>query len=202
MFALEIVCRDISAEEIVQHLLPIIQHLGNEDWFTPRLAATSMIPLATQKLTDNLLMDTLLLVFFFPFFLTFSFLKLTPPPPTKRLFTKLCDDATPMVRREAQTQIAKLAQTVPKEPFLKLVAPKFVSLAKDSQDSVRLLSVLNAIEIAKMLNDEECVAFNILETLLECANDEAWRVRFMVAENLSEVFFFFCFFFLFLVLLL
>uniref|UniRef100_A0A7S4NLT5 Phosphatase PP2A regulatory subunit A/Splicing factor 3B subunit 1-like HEAT repeat domain-containing protein n=1 Tax=Paramoeba aestuarina TaxID=180227 RepID=A0A7S4NLT5_9EUKA len=163
MIALESTCKDIPPEGITEHLLPIIQRLGNGEWFTPRLAATIMIPFAAPKLSDQNLIDTL------------------------TLFAKLCDDNTPMVRREAQTQIAKLASLTPKEPFLKLISPKFVSLSKDSQDSVRLLTVPNAIEIAKILNEEENIAHNILDTLLGCAADDAWRVRFMVADRLTEI---------------
>jgi serine/threonine-protein phosphatase 2A regulatory subunit A len=161
--ALAIVCEGVSSGDIVEHFLPAINRLAAGQWFTTRLAAIMMIPFAASKLTDEPLDQSL------------------------ALFAKLCDDDTPMVRREAQTQIFKLADKTPKDQLLKHITPKFISLAKDDQDSVRLLSVTNAIEIAKRLSEEENIANKVLDTMLECAADRSWRVRFMVADKLQEI---------------
>jgi len=72
-----------------------------------------------------------------------------------------------------------------------LIEPMFNHLAKDDQDSVRLLAVENCVALATLLKDKEELNKFILPTVRACAEDKSWRVRYMVAENfckLSEAF--------------
>jgi serine/threonine-protein phosphatase 2A regulatory subunit A len=91
-----------------------------------------------------------------------------------------------MVRRESCNQLKNLAQHADIDSLKRLIIPKFVELSKDEQDSVRLLAVDNAVSIAKRLSPEENIVL-VLGTVLECANDKSWRVRYMVADLFCKV---------------
>lgn len=62
----------------------------------------------------------------------------------------------------------------------------FVQLAQDDQDSVRLLAVEACVSIAQLLRQED-VEHLVMPTLRQCASDSSWRVRYMVAEKLTDL---------------
>lgn len=62
----------------------------------------------------------------------------------------------------------------------------FVALASDEQDSVRLLAVENCVAIGSLLTPDENASL-VLPTVRACVQDKSWRVRYMVAEQLTQV---------------
>jgi len=64
--------------------------------------------------------------------------------------------------------------------------PIFQKLAKDDQDSVRLLIIESCVALAKMFDQEEKTTL-VLPTVRACSADKSWRVRYMMAEHFVEV---------------
>jgi serine/threonine-protein phosphatase 2A regulatory subunit A len=64
--------------------------------------------------------------------------------------------------------------------------PVFQVLAKDDQDSVRLLAVEGCVAIAATLDREDAVAL-VLPIVQVCVADKSWRVRYMVADQFTNL---------------
>ena len=81
------------------------------------------------------------------------------------------------------------------------IVPLFRTLAKDDQDSVRLLTVGACVEIAKILKTEDIendVSSGVINMshndwvqlapiLKNLTEDKSWRVRYMVADKFVEL---------------
>jgi hypothetical protein len=95
-----------------------------------------------------------------------------------------------MVRRAAAANLGKLATAIHQAgevAFLKSeLLPLFTTLSSDEQDSVRLLAVQNCVSIAKVLSIGENQAV-VLPIVRAVSQDTSWRVRYVVAEHLSEL---------------
>jgi len=66
------------------------------------------------------------------------------------------------------------------------LAPMFIVLAKDDQDSVRLLCIENAVALAQRLGMEDSVQL-VLPTVHSFIADKSWRVRYMVAKHYVDL---------------
>lgn len=64
--------------------------------------------------------------------------------------------------------------------------PMYRRLAKDDQDSVRLLTVEDLIVLARHFTPGE-VENHLLEHIRRSATDKSWRVRYMIASHFVEV---------------
>lgn len=64
--------------------------------------------------------------------------------------------------------------------------PLIDSLARDEQDSVRLLVVEAVIAVTEKLDPEEIKA-QLLPILKNMITDRSWRVRYMIAEKYLTV---------------
>ncbi|WWC66209.1 uncharacterized protein I206_100110 [Kwoniella pini CBS 10737] len=153
----------LSPAQIEEHLLPLIKHLAQGDWFTSRTSACALFP-APYPLASVSVQEEL-----------------------RKLFAVLCGDETPMVRRAAAKALGPFAKSVAEVPdqhdiLLSDVIPLYRKLATDDQDSVRLLTIPDLIAIAAALNPEE-VKEHILEPLRSSVADKSWRVRYMVANE-------------------
>ena len=68
----------------------------------------------------------------------------------------LCLDETPMVKRAAASHLGKYAASIKDKDLLKTeILDMCMSLAKDDQDSVRLLGVENFTQLGKMFTEEK-----------------------------------------------
>lgn len=66
--------------------------------------------------------------------------------------------------------------------------PLFQNLARDDQDSVRLLTVDILIAIAEVVPKEQQSSHGVLLTALRgLFEDKSWRVRYMVADRFERV---------------
>lgn len=130
-------------------------------------------------------------------------------------FRSLCQDDTPMARRSAASKLGEFAKVVEVEYLKSDIIPMFVILAQDEQvsvlksrnnycfyfkydskintrlhtifkDSVRLLAVEACVSIAALLQQED-VEQLVMPTLRQCAGDQSWRVRYMVADKFTDV---------------
>jgi serine/threonine-protein phosphatase 2A regulatory subunit A len=66
------------------------------------------------------------------------------------------------------------------------ILPLFLKLTTDDQDTVRLLTVEDLVQIAKILSPEEFRQC-LLPTLKSLGQDKSWRVRYNVASHFTEV---------------
>lgn len=66
------------------------------------------------------------------------------------------------------------------------ILPLFFRLISDDQDTVRMLTVEDLIQIAKMLTPEESKQ-HLTSVLKSLAQDKSWRVRYEVAKRFTEV---------------
>jgi serine/threonine-protein phosphatase 2A regulatory subunit A len=97
-------------------------------------------------------------------------------------------DDTPMVRRQAATNLAKFVKAMPATVVIEEMIPLFRHLASDDQDSVRLLTVEILIAIAEVVPKEQQSSHGILLTALRSLfEDKSWRVRYMVADRFEKV---------------
>ncbi|RHY31207.1 hypothetical protein DYB32_003678 [Aphanomyces invadans] len=111
--------------------LPLIKRLTEGDWFTSRVSACWIFPVAYSKVDPANKKDL------------------------RDLFTTLCADDTPMVRRAAALNIGKFGSKIERDVFVANILPLFKTLTTDDQDSVRLLAIENCSVIAKLLNEDE-----------------------------------------------
>eukprot|EP00967_Tisochrysis_lutea_P151039 scaffold293206_cov32-Tisochrysis_lutea.AAC.3 len=95
-----------------------------------------------------------------------------------------------MVRRAAAANFGKLATAIHysgETALLKAeLLPLFSALASDEQDSVRLLAVENCVYISKVLSVPENQTV-VLPIVRSVSQDKSWRVRYVVAEHLSQL---------------
>lgn len=73
-----------------------------------------------------------------------------------------------------------------KEKLTQHIMPLFLKLTTDDQDTVRLLTVEDLVQISRLMSSEEKKQ-NLLPILKSLGQDKSWRVRYMVASNFAEV---------------
>lgn len=207
---------DDSRNLLVDNLFPLIQRLGNGDWFTSRISACALLSDIYTYMPDDRadIREDLL-----------------------SLYRALSHDETPMVRRAAASHIhhvAKAVHRVSSDRVRTELLPIFTHLVKDEQDSVRLFAVENSASFSSLLVDptshpteqssdtqmssdsnanetpanvngsqstsanpnsvsgngtdtSRSVRAQIVEMVRGFAADKSWRVRYMVADQLSDL---------------
>ncbi|KAJ3131992.1 hypothetical protein HK100_005820 [Physocladia obscura] len=152
----------LSSAQIEEFYIPMVNRLSKGDWFTSRTSACGLYApiyhLASARTQEDL----------------------------RALYSTLCKDETPMVRRAGATNLAKLVKKLSKQHVVTEMFPLFSALAQDEQDSVRLLTVEGLISIAEVLSPEETKAM-LLNILRSMCVDKSWRVRYMIAEKFVAV---------------
>jgi serine/threonine-protein phosphatase 2A regulatory subunit A len=156
------VVTQLSQKQVEDHFVPMIRRLTVGDWFTSRTSACGLYhaayPLASSTTQEEF----------------------------RKLFSQLCKDDTPMVRRAAATNLSHFVKCTTKDHLISDFLPLFVVLSQDEQDSVRLLTVDNLVAISSILSFGE-VKTMVLNVLRSLCGDKSWRVRYMVAEKLVAV---------------
>ncbi|OQR91884.1 serine/threonine-protein phosphatase 2A 65 kDa regulatory subunit A [Achlya hypogyna] len=138
--------------------LPLVKRLTEGDWFTSRVSACWLFPVAYTKVDPSSKKEL------------------------RDLYTTLCGDDTPMVRRAAALNIGKFGAKMEKDIFVSTILPLFKVLTGDDQDSVRLLAIENCAAIAKLLNEDENTQ-HVLPVARSSCEDRSWRVRFSIAKD-------------------
>jgi serine/threonine-protein phosphatase 2A regulatory subunit A len=106
----------------------------------------------------------------------------------RKTFSSLVHDETPMVRRQAATNMAKFVKEMTADVAVDDMMPLFQHLAQDDQDSVRLLTVEILISIAEVVPKEQQSSHGVLLALLRSLiEDKSWRVRYMIADRFEKV---------------
>jgi len=104
-----------------------------------------------------------------------------------RVFLELCGDDTPLVRRSAFTAIPSFAKETPSAKQRDLL-DALRRLARDDQESVRIVTIPTAMELAKDVFPNPVDAFNALfPEIRSCVDDSSWRVRVSVATAFESI---------------
>jgi serine/threonine-protein phosphatase 2A regulatory subunit A len=156
------ICAALSEAQIEEYYLPLLKRLSTGEWFTSRTSATALFAAA--------------------------YLKAGQPArdEMRKMFTTLCSDDTPMVRRAAAKELGGFSKTLSHDVLLSDLLPAFRKLSQDDQDSVRLLTVDSLISIAEALSNEECKTY-LGSTMKAMVSDKSWRVRYMVADHFVKL---------------
>uniref|UniRef100_A0A914MN05 Phosphatase PP2A regulatory subunit A/Splicing factor 3B subunit 1-like HEAT repeat domain-containing protein n=1 Tax=Meloidogyne incognita TaxID=6306 RepID=A0A914MN05_MELIC len=152
-----------SAAQLEEYFIPMVLRLASGDWFTSRTSSCGLFSVAYGR--ANPARKTEL----------------------RGAFRSLCRDDTPMVRRAAASKLGEFAK-VQESDFLKNdVVQIFEDLAKDEQDSVRLLSVEAGIVIVGLLRDDATKLAHVKPIVKDLVQDKSWRVRYMAAVKIVEI---------------
>lgn len=158
------ICEQLSQQQIEEYFIPLVLRLSKADWFTSKISATGLY--------------------------NTPYTRATPPSQEvlRNQYGALVRDDTPMVRRQAANNLAKFIKTMPPTIVIEEMIPLFQHLARDDQDSVRLLTVEILIAIAEAVPKEQQSSHGVLlHALKELFGDKSWRVRYMVADKFEKV---------------
>ncbi len=72
-----------------------------------------------------------------------------------RMFSQLCRDDIPMVRKAACSALGAFARAVESSSLHDEIIPLFTKLAEDDQDSVRIVAVDNCVALGTLLTPEQ-----------------------------------------------
>lgn len=153
------ICAELPDASIVEHMVPVCTRLANMDWFTSRVSACNLCTAAYKRVPADTQAEL------------------------RKIFTKLCSDETPMVRREACSCIGKFVNQLESKDTESMIA-SMTKLAQDDQDSVRLLSPQMCIEFLTVSKDNIDAIYPVV---LSLCRDKSWRVRWMAADKFHEV---------------
>ena len=158
------ICADLSSQQVEEYFIPLTIRLSKADWFTSKVSGCGLYTSPYQKVS---------------------------PPIQQQLrqqFGQLVHDETPMVRRQAATNLSKFVKEMPASIVVEEMIPMFQHLAQDDQDSVRLLTVEVLIAVAEVVPKEQQSSHGVLLTSLRSLiEDKSWRVRYMIADRFEKV---------------
>ncbi|KAG6365031.1 hypothetical protein INS49_006637 [Diaporthe citri] len=158
------ICADLSTQQVEEYFIPLTIRLSKADWFTSKVSGCGLYTSPYQKVS---------------------------PPMQQQLrqqFGQLVHDETPMVRRQAATNLSKFVKEMPASIVVEEMIPMFQHLAQDDQDSVRLLTVEVLIAVAEVVPKEQQSSHGVLLTSLRSLiEDKSWRVRYMIADRFEKI---------------
>ncbi|KAK2767485.1 Polyamine N-acetyltransferase 1 [Arachnomyces sp. PD_36] len=158
------ICEQLSQKQVEENFIPLTVRLSKADWFTSKISATGLYSVPYNKASPALQQGF------------------------RQQFGHLVHDETPMVRRQAANNLAKLIKEMAAPVIIEEMIPLFQYLASDDQDSVRLLTVDILISIAEEIPKEQQSGHGVLLTALRnLFEDKSWRVRYMVADRFEKI---------------
>ncbi|KAK4114230.1 ARM repeat-containing protein [Canariomyces notabilis] len=158
------ICNELSPQQVEEYFIPLTIRLSKADWFTSKVSGCGLY--------------------------TTPYSKVSPPiqEQLRQQFGQLVHDDTPMVRRQAATNLAKFVKEMPAAIVVEEMIPMFQHLVQDDQDSVRLLTVEVLISIAEVVPKEQQASHGVLlSSLRSLIDDKSWRVRYMIADRFEKI---------------
>lgn len=149
----------MSADQINGSIVPLVQRLLGEAWWTSKVSAAGLLATAYPLAAPE----------------TQAALKGSLPAITK--------DETPMVRRAVASNLGALCAVLEPDCVLRDLFPSFNKLANDDQDSVRILTFGSCVQMCSTQPAAQCTEF-IHPAIENFAKDKSWRVRLEVAKSL------------------
>ncbi|KAK2736146.1 hypothetical protein FQN57_000877 [Myotisia sp. PD_48] len=158
------ICEQLSPRHIEDNFIPLIIRLSKADWFTSKISAAGLYS-TPYRTASPALQQSL-----------------------RQHFGQLVHDETPMVRRQAASNLAKFVKEMNTPIVIEEMVPLFQFLASDDQDSVRLLTIEVLISIAEEIPKEQQSSHGVLlSSLRSLFEDKSWRVRYMVADRFEKI---------------
>jgi len=158
------ICNELSPKQVEEYFVPLTIRLAKADWFTSKVSGCGLFTSPYKKVSPQI------------------------QEQLRQQFNQLVHDETPMVRRQAATNLAKFIKEMPAPVVVEEMIPMFQHLAQDDQDSVRLLTVEILISIAEGVPKEQQSSHGVLLTSLRSLiEDKSWRVRYMIADRFEKV---------------
>lgn len=146
------------------HLVPALHRLAvKSDFFTGRVSACALLPTVYRYANED------------------------QKASLRKVYTTLCADDTPMVRRAAAQKMKDLVNVCEKADILTDLISVYRQLSQeDTQDTIRVACVHTTLVMAKMLNEEENRQ-HTLSVIKSACEDRSWRVRLTVAKNFDQL---------------
>lgn len=156
----------LTAEQLVQHILPMIKRMAAAEWFPRKSSAAHLVGLVAHRLAGDAEQADL-----------------------RRVMLSLSNDDTAIVRKAVLNNLAKLIRaTHSQDALAEEIHALLVKLASDSQDAVRLLSVGPLAAFGEMVRESPEAAKSLFEPLFQSlATDRSWRIRFMLAKHFPQL---------------
>ncbi|RVW49550.1 Serine/threonine-protein phosphatase 2A 65 kDa regulatory subunit A beta isoform, partial [Vitis vinifera] len=135
--AVESLCRigaQMREPDLVESFIPLVKRLAAGEWFTARVSSCGLFHIAYPSAPETLKTEL------------------------RAIYSQLCQDDMPMVRRSAASNLGKFAATVEAAHLKADIMSIFEDLTQDDQDSVRLLAVEGCAALGKLLEPQDCVA--------------------------------------------
>uniref|UniRef100_A0AAR5Q066 TOG domain-containing protein n=2 Tax=Dendroctonus ponderosae TaxID=77166 RepID=A0AAR5Q066_DENPD len=152
----------MSRQQIEDLLLPVINALTKNDWFTSKCSAVMMFSPLYPRLGQ------------------------TRKAELRNNFKTLIQDDSSMVRKAAAIACVDLVQVV-EDTFLEdEFVPIFQDIAQDPMDSVRVGAIDIALALMKRLH-EDGLDDVIFKTLEDVCDDASWRLRQSLALSLATL---------------
>ncbi|KAJ1436236.1 HEAT, type 2 [Sesbania bispinosa] len=148
--AVESLCRigsQMRESDLVEYFIPLVKRLAAGEWFTARVSACGLFHIAYPSAPE------------------------TSKTELRSIYSQLCQDDMPMVRRSAASNLGKFAATVEYAHLKADIMSIFDDLTQDDQDSVRLLAVEGCAALGKLLEPQDCVA-HILPVVVNFSQSE------------------------------
>lgn len=170
--SLNIVANELSVEQLLQSFVPLLDRLANADWFSSKVSSCGMFKVVIARIKDDTLRKNLL-----------------------ALYLQLIQDDTPMVRRAAAKHLPSIIDQLRLNPGVssdddwECISNMFQKVITDNQDSVKFLAVESLIAILRFFSakNDKSHSRDLVNYAIKLSKDEAWRVRYMVAEKYEEL---------------
>jgi len=144
------------------HVLGVIRRLAEGTWYAQRASACGILHHVFPLLSAEQQVEVLGFV------------------------QKLTVDSAAMVRRAVAKEMAVLIPVLSQQAVAECIHPLFLELGRDEQDSVRMLAMELCVPIAKMV-PASSLSTAILPVVQAGAKDAAWRVRYVIAKNFTDI---------------
>ncbi|EER12464.1 Serine/threonine-protein phosphatase 2A 65 kDa regulatory subunit A beta isoform, putative, partial [Perkinsus marinus ATCC 50983] len=172
------------------YYVPMLRNMAASDWFCQRAVAVALLPAVVSRLCarkkgsggGKIIGDPMVVL-----------VGIDPPLALElvnTLFTSLGADDSPMVRRAVFQVLGDIAAAVfPVSDTVNQLTELFKCLARDEQESVRILTVPVCIQLGKCLAAQPYeIVKDLLPSIHSCGEDQhSWRVRYMVADKIEDV---------------
>lgn len=167
--AISRICAQLSDQHVVEHELPLVRRLASAEWLTSRISSAGLFPTLYPRTPDVYRKEL------------------------RQLFLQLCrTEETPTVKRAATEALGDFASVIEPRIVFEEFFPVLQKLAKDDQDSVRLLTVNPCVHIAKIFGrDAAHKALNVSSTTQQKRAENRERVDRTIVDSDCSIFVFF-----------
>lgn len=149
-------------EALNSKFVPLLKRLSNGDWFTARVSACGIFAPCYPHVPE------------------------TTQEELRSLFSILCKDDTPMVRKAVYSHLGDFAVTVQKEYFTSDVLPLLKMVAEDDVETMRVYLIDCVVLLTKHLSSS-LIQSHVQPFLDGLQDDSSWRVRKALCENCVQI---------------